>query len=170
MNSKFNPYDETKLTLDFSDLNKVNWASEHHLGVARHVEDNIKDKIRQCYNAECNEVGMYLTMARQAYREGYPEIGEVLKRIASEEAEHASRFLEMLQGPVSESTEKNLESLVKGEAAASLLRYEIASLSKQKGQGGVYDYIHDSVHEISRDEARHGKAFLGLLNRYFKKG
>lgn len=161
-------YDVSRLTLDFSDLNKINWASEHQLGIAKNIDKEIKDKIMKCYNAECHEVGMYLTMARQAYREGYPEIGNVLKLVASEEAEHASRFLEMVQGPVSTSTESNLESLIKGEAAASLLRYEVAALSKQKGDAPMYEHVHDSVHEISRDEARHGKAFLGLLNRYFR--
>ncbi len=161
-------YDASKLTLDLSNLNKINWASEHYLGVAKNIDPEWKKKLQMCYQAECNEVGMYLCMARQAYREGYPEVGNTLKIIASEEAEHASRFLEMIQGPVSESTEKNLEMLVKGEAAASLMRYEIAAWAKSMGNTGVYDYVHDSLHEISRDEARHGKAFLGLLNRYFR--
>ena len=164
-----NPYDESNLKLDFGDLRKINWASQHHLGVAKNSDPIIQKKIMECYNAECNEVGMYLTMARQAYREGYPEVGNVMKQIAFEEAEHASRFLEMVQGPVNESTEKNLEALIKGEAAASLLRYEVAALARKGLKDNILnDYIHDSVHEISRDEARHGSAFRGLLFRYFR--
>ena len=175
-------YDINDLKLDFSNVNNINWMSEHVLGIAKNINKDIKSRIQSCYNAECNETGMYLTMARQAYREGYPEIGNVLKQIAFEEAEHASRFLEMIQGPVSEKTEENLEALVKGEAAASLIRLEIAMLSKkyaleehkktkindgENNKWSVYDYVHDSIHEISRDEGRHGRAFLGLLQRYF---
>lgn len=176
-------YDVSKLKLDFKNLNKINWASRHVLGVAKNIDPEIKKKLLECFNAECKETGMYLTMARLAYIDGYPEIGNVMRQIAYEESEHASRFLELIQGPLSASTEENLESLVKGEAVASLIRYEIASMCKQRAieeerktgkhdgeynKWSVYDFVHDSVHEISRDEARHGKAFLGLLNRYFR--
>jgi rubrerythrin len=113
---------------------------------------------------ECTEVGMYVAMARQAEREGYPEVAETMKRIAWEEAHHAARFAELLGEVLGESTKANLEKLVKGEVGANIAKKDIATRSKQQNQ----DAIHDSVHEACKDEARHANAFDGLLKRYFK--
>ena len=113
---------------------------------------------------ECTEVGMYLAMSRQADREGYPEVAEAYKRIAFEEAEHAAKFAEMLGEVVYADTKKNLTLRADAENGATAGKTELAKLAKAQG----LDAIHDSVHEMARDEARHGKAFIGLLNRYFK--
>ena len=140
------------------------WAAEHVIGVAKGVDERIISGLRDNFNGECTEVGMYLAMARAAHREGYPEIGMYWEKAAYEEAEHAAKFAEMLGEVVSESTEENLKVRVEAENGATLGKTELAKLAKELG----LDAIHDTVHEMARDEARHGKAFKGLLNRYFK--
>ena len=140
------------------------WAAEHVIGVAKGVDERIISGLRDNFNGECTEVGMYLAMARAAHREGYPEIGMYWEKAAYEEAEHAAKFAEMLGEVVSESTEENLKVRVEAENGATLGKTELAKLAKELG----LDAIHDTGHEMARDEARHGKAFKGLLNRYFK--
>ena len=140
------------------------WAAEHTLGVAQGVDPEIIEGLRMNFNGECSEVGMYLAMARVAYREGYPEIGEYYTRAAYEEAEHAAKFAELLGEVLTDSTKKNLQMRVDAENGATAGKVEIAKRAKELG----LDAIHDTVHEMARDEARHGKAFAGLLNRYFK--
>ena len=141
------------------------WAAEHVIGVAKGVDQRIIDGLRENFNGECTEVGMYLAMSRAAHREGYPEIGMYWEKAALEEAEHAAKFAEMLGEVVSESTEENLKVRVEAENGATLGKTELAKLAKELG----LDAIHDTVHEMARDEARHGKAFEGLLKRYFNK-
>ncbi|MDF9866710.1 rubrerythrin [Bacilli bacterium PM5-3] len=143
---------------------ELQWADEHKLGVAKGVDAEIYEGLLKCFDAEVSEVGMYLAMARVAYREGYPEIAEVLRQIAWEEAEHAAKFEELAQDKIFESTKENLNKMIYGENGACELRLKIATMAKQQG----LDAIHDSVHEISKDEARHGRALQGMLNRYFK--
>lgn len=152
-----------------SKFNKVEsgqtvWAAEHVVGVAQDVDPAIVQGLRENYMGECTEVGMYLAMSRQADREGYPEVAEAYKRIAFEEAEHAAKFAEMLGEVVYADTKKNLTLRADAENGATAGKVELAKLAKAQG----LDAIHDSVHEMARDEARHGKAFIGLLNRYFK--
>lgn len=139
------------------------WAAEHVIGVAKGVDQRIIDGLRENFNGECTEVGMYLAMSRAAHREGYPEIGLYWEKAALEEAEHAAKFAEMLGEVVSDSTEDNLKVRVEAENGATLGKTELAKLAKELG----LDAIHDTVHEMARDEARHGKAFEGLLKRYF---
>ena len=139
------------------------WAAEHVIGIAKDVDSRVVEGLKANFTGECTEVGMYLAMSRAADREGYPEIAEAYKRIAFEEAEHASRFAEMLGEVVSSSSKTNLSVRVDAEFGASKGKVDIATLAKQLG----YDAIHDSVHEMARDEARHGKAFKGLLERFF---
>lgn len=139
------------------------WAAEHVLGVAQGAPQEIMDGLKMNFEAECCEVGMYLAMARVAHREGYPEIGLYWEKAAHEEAEHASKFAELLGEVLTNSTKKNLELRVDAENCATAGKFELAKLAKQHN----LDAIHDTVHEMARDEARHGKAFLGLLNRYF---
>ena len=143
---------------------KMEWAAEHVLGVAKGVDQRIIDGLRENFQGECSEVGMYLAMARVAHREGYPEIGLYWEKAAYEEAEHAAKFAELLGEVVTDSTKKNLEMRVDAENGATMGKFELAKLAKELG----LDAIHDTVHEMARDEARHGKAFEGLLNRYFK--
>ena len=140
------------------------WAAEHVVGIAKGVDPRIIDGLRENFNGECSEVGMYLAMSRVAHREGYPEIGLYWEKAALEEAEHAAKFAELLGEVVTDSTKKNLEMRVDAENGATLGKFELAKLAKELG----LDAIHDTVHEMARDEARHGKAFEGLLNRYFK--
>ena len=141
----------------------MTWASEHVVGVAKGVsEDNLED-LRANFNGECSEVGMYLAMARVAHREGYPEIGLYWEKAAYEEAEHAAKFAELLGEVVTDSTKKNLEMRVEAENGATAGKTDLAKRAKAAG----LDAIHDTVHEMARDEARHGKAFAGLLKRYF---
>lgn len=140
------------------------WAAEHIVGVAQGVDPRILEGLKLNFEGECTEVGMYLAMSRVADREGYPEVAEAYKRIAYEEADHAARFAEMLGEVVSDSSKKNLELRVAAEYGATAGKTELAKLAKEL----KYDAIHDTVHEMARDEARHGKAFKGLLNRYFK--
>ncbi len=140
------------------------WAAEHVIGIAKGVDQRIIDGLRENFNGECTEVGMYLAMARAAHREGYPEIGMYWEKAAFEEAEHAAKFAEMLGEVVSESTKENLKVRVEAENGATLGKTELAKLAKELG----LDAIHDTVHEMARDEARHGKALEALLRRYFK--
>ena len=141
------------------------WAAEHVLGVAKDAPEAIKQGLRENFEGECCEVGMYLAMARVAHREGYPEIGLYWEKAAYEEAEHAAKFAELLGEVVTDSTKKNLELRVEAENGATTGKFELAKLAKQLN----LDAIHDTVHEMARDEARHGKAFEGLLKRYFSK-
>lgn len=144
---------------------ELTWASEHVLGVAQDVPEEIKQGLRENFTGECSEVGMYLAMARVAYREGYPEIGAYWEKAAYEEAEHAAKFAELLGEVLSDSTEQNLKVRVEAENGATAGKTELAKKAKALG----LDAIHDTVHEMARDEARHGKAFAGLLKRYFGK-
>ncbi|MEG0297869.1 MAG: ferritin family protein [Clostridium sp.] len=140
------------------------WADEHRIGAAQGVDEEIVEGLRANFIGECTEVGMYLAMSRQADREGYPEVAEAYKRIAFEEAEHASKFAELLGEVVVADTKANLEARVEAEYGATSGKLELAKKAKQAN----LDAIHDTVHEMCKDEARHGKAFLGLLNRYFQ--
>ena len=141
------------------------WAAEHVVGVAQGSSEDIMNDLRANFNGECTEVGMYLAMARVAHREGYPEIGLYWEKAAFEEAEHAAKFAELLGEVVSPSTKENLTVRVEAENGATMGKTELAKKAKALG----LDAIHDTVHEMARDEARHGKAFEGLLNRYFGK-
>ena len=144
---------------------EMTWATEHEVGVAKGVSEEILEGLRANFNGECTEVGMYLAMARVAFREGYPEIGEYWKTAAYEEAEHAAKFAELLGECVSASTKENLTVRVAAENGATAGKTELAKKAKALN----LDAIHDTVHEMARDEARHGKAFEGLLKRYFGK-
>lgn len=139
------------------------WADEHRVGVAKGVEEEILEGLKAHFAGECTEVGMYLAMARQAEREGYPEVGEAYKRIAFEEAEHAAKFGELLGDVLKADTKSNLQARVEAEFGACQGKLDIAKKAKELG----YDAIHDTVHEMCKDEARHGKVFDGLLKRYF---
>ena len=139
------------------------WAAEHVVGVAKGVSEDIIMDLRANFEGECSEVGMYLAMARVAHREGYPEIGLYWEKAAWEEAEHAAKFAELLGEVVTDSTKKNLEMRVDAEHGATAGKFELAKKAKELN----LDAIHDTVHEMARDEARHGKAFEGLLKRYF---
>ncbi len=141
------------------------WAAEHVLGVAKDAPEAIKQGLRENFEGECCEVGMYLAMARVAHREGYPEIGLYWEKAAYEEAEHAAKFAELLGEVVTDSTKKNLQLRVDAENGATAGKFELAKMAKELN----LDAIHDTVHEMARDEARHGRAFEGLLKRYFGK-
>ena len=143
----------------------MTWAAEHVVGIAKGVPEEIVEGLRANFNGECSEVGMYLAMARVAFREGYPEIGLYWEKAAYEEAEHAAKFAEMLGEVVTDSTEKNLKMRVEAENGATAGKTELAKKAKALN----LDAIHDTVHEMARDEARHGRAFKGLLDRYFGK-
>ena len=143
---------------------EMTWAAEHVVGVAQGVPEDIIMDLRANFEGECTEVGMYLAMARVAHREGYPEIGLYWEKAAYEEAEHAAKFAELLGEVVTDSTKKNLEMRVEAENGATAGKFELAKKAKALN----LDAIHDTVHEMARDEARHGKAFKGLLERYFK--
>ncbi len=139
------------------------YADEHRIGVAADVDAEIKEGLEQNFMGECTEVGMYLAMSRQADREGYPEIAEAFKRYAFEEADHAARFAELLGNVLTDSTKKNLEMRAAAEHGACEGKKQIATRAKELG----LDAIHDTVHEMCKDEARHGCGFAGLLKRYF---
>ena len=149
--SKFNEVTEERV-----------WADEHKVGVAKGLDEKVIEGLRANFNGECSEVGMYLAMARVAHREGYPEIGLYWEKAAYEEAEHAAKFAELLGEVVTDSTKENLKMRVDAECGATAGKMDLAKLAKQLG----YDAIHDTVHEMAKDEARHGKAFEGLLKRY----
>ncbi|MBO4904109.1 MAG: NADH peroxidase [Lachnospiraceae bacterium] len=142
---------------------EMTWAAEHVVGVAKGVSDDIMADLRANFNGECTEVGMYLAMARVAFREGYPEIGMYYEKAAFEEAEHAAKFAELLGEVVTDSTKKNLEMRIEAENGATSGKTDLAKRAKAAN----LDAIHDTVHEMARDEARHGKAFKGLHDRYF---
>ncbi len=151
---KFNKQEEGEMT----------WAAEHVVGVAQGVDEEIIEGLRDNFNGECSEVGMYLAMARVAYREGYPEVGSYYEKAAWEEAEHAAKFAELLGEVVTDSTKKNLQMRVDAENGATAGKTELAKKAKEQN----LDAIHDTVHEMARDEARHGKALEAMLKRYFK--
>lgn len=155
--SKFKELVETEGALQFVD--------EHVLGVAKGVDPVILEGLNAHFMGECTEVGMYLAMSRQADREGYPEVAEAFKRYAWEEAEHAAKFAELLGEVVTPSTKKNLEMRYMAENGACEGKMKLAKRAKELG----YDAIHDTVHEMAKDEARHGCGFKGLLDRYFAK-
>ena len=142
---------------------ELSWAAEHVVGVAKGVSEDIVADLRANFEGECSEVGMYLAMARVAHREGYPEIGLYWEKAAWEEAEHAAKFAELLGEVITDSTKKNLEMRVEAENGATAGKFDLAKRAKAAN----LDAIHDTVHEMARDEARHGKAFKGLLERYF---
>ncbi|MCR5374840.1 MAG: NADH peroxidase [Lachnospiraceae bacterium] len=143
---------------------EMTWAAEHVVGVAKGAPAEIIEGLRSNFTGECTEVGMYLAMSRQAYREGYPEIGDYYEKAAFEEAEHAAKFAELLGEVLTDSTKQNLKVRVEAENGATAGKTELAKKAKELN----LDAIHDTVHEMARDEARHGKAFKGLLERYFK--
>ena len=143
----------------FEEMTTTTWAAEHVVGVAKGASEDIIEDLRANFNGECSEVGMYLAMARVAFREGYPEIGMYWEKAAYEEAEHAAKFAELLGEVVTDSTEKNLKMRVEAENGATMGKTDLAVRAKKAG----LDAIHDTVHEMARDEARHGKAFEGLL-------
>ena len=142
---------------------EMTWASEHVVGVAHDVPADIRADLEANFTGECTEVGMYLAMARVAHREGYPEIGLYWEKAAWEEAEHAAKFAELLGDVITDSTKKNLEMRVEAENGATAGKTALAKRAKALN----LDAVHDTVHEMARDEARHGKAFAGLLKRYF---
>ena len=155
---------------------EIKLAAEHEYGIyAKTVKNNpdiseedkgyIFEQLKANFQGECSEVGMYLCMARIAHREGYPEIGLYWEKAAYEEAEHAAKFAELLGEVVTDSTEKNLQMRVEAENGATAGKFDLAKRAKALN----LDAIHDTVHEMARDEARHGKAFEGLLKRYFNK-
>ncbi len=144
---------------------EMTWAAEHVVGVAQGAPEDIIADLRSNFQGECSEVGMYLAMGRVAAREGYPEIAEYWKTAAFEEAEHAAKFAELLGEVLTDSTEKNLKMRVEAENGATAGKTDLAKRAKALN----LDAIHDTVHEMARDEARHGKAFAGLLKRYFGK-
>ena len=152
--SKFTKQEEGEMT----------WAAEHVVGVAQGAPEDIIKDLRMNFKGECSEVEMYLAMARVAHREGYPEVGLYYEKAAWEEAEHAAKFAELLGEVVTTSTKKNLEMRVDAENGATAGKFDLAKRAKEHN----LDAIHDTVHEMARDEARHGKAFKGLLDRYFK--
>ena len=152
--SKFNEVKETA---------GLAWADQHFVGVAKGVDPEIIEGLKENFNGECSEVGMYLAMARVAHREGYPEIDLYYEKAAYEEAEHAAKFAELLGEVVTDSTKKNLELRVMAENGACEGKKKLASRAKELN----LDAIHDTVHEMAKDEARHGCAFEGLLKRYF---
>ena len=139
------------------------WADEHRVGIAKGLDAEVVEMLRANFNGECSEVGMYLAMSRQADREGYPEVAEAYKRYAFEEAEHAAKFAELLGEVLEADTKANLAARAEAECGATEGKMILAKKAKELG----YDAVHDTVHEMAKDEARHGKAFEGLLNRYF---
>ena len=141
----------------------MNWTTEHEVGITDGVPTEIVEGLRSNFTGECSEVGMYLAMSRVAYREGYPEIGLYWEKAAYEEAEHAAKFAEMLGEVLTNSTKKNLEMRVAAENGACEGKFALA----KKAKAANLDAIHDTVHEMAKDEARHGRAFKGLLDRYF---
>ena len=148
-----------------AEAGKKVWACEHHIGDGKVDDAEVTQGLKDHFNGECTEVGMYLAMSRVAFREGYPEIGQSWEKAAFEEAEHAAKFAEILGEVLTDSTKKNLEMRVAAENGACEGKFELAKKAKALN----LDAIHDTVHEMAKDEARHGKAFAGLLERYFGK-
>jgi len=157
--------DKSKFSEKTESTDSLAWADEHVIGVAKGIDEEIVEGLRMNFTGECTEVGMYLAMSRQADREGYPEIAEAYKRIAFEEADHAARFAELLGEVVVANTKTNLEMRVDAEHGACKGKKDLATRAKELN----YDAVHDTVHEMCKDEARHGMAFAGLLKRYFGK-
>ena len=147
------------------DLKKLDWAAEHHIGAASKADEMLLSGLRDQFRGECSEVGMYLAMARQALRSGYPEIALLLEQVAKEEAEHASRFCEMIGELVSEDNKANLEKMLAGENGACKGKLELAEMARKQGLNDIAD----SVAEMARDEARHGKALVAMIERYLQK-
>lgn len=147
---------------------KLTFACEHVIGLGAKdkVDSAVYDGLKANFEGECTEVGMYIAMSRQAIREGYPEIGEFYMRAALEEAEHAAKFAELLGEVVVPCTKTNLKMRAEAECGATAGKLELAKKAKELG----YDAIHDTVHEMAKDEARHGKGFEGMLKRYFPEG
>ncbi|MBU5227147.1 NADH peroxidase [Clostridium senegalense] len=143
----------------------LSFADEHRIGIAKDIDPEVIEGLRANFIGECTEVGMYIAMSRQADREGYPEVAEAYRRIAFEEAEHAAKFAEILGEVVVADTKANLQARVDAEQGACQGKKDLATLAKKLN----LDAIHDTVHEMCKDEARHGAAFNGLLNRYFNK-
>ena len=141
----------------------VTYATEHQIGIAKGIDAEVLEGLKANFAGECTEVGMYLAMSRQAEREGYPEIAEAYKRYAFEEAEHAAKFAELLGEVLVPCTKTNLKMRAEAENGACAGKFAIAKRAKELG----YDAIHDTVHEMAKDEARHGQGFAGLLKRYF---
>lgn len=139
------------------------WADEHVVGSAQGLDEQVLQGLRDNYNGECMEVGMYIAMSRQADRDGYPEVAEAFYRYALEEADHAARFAELLGEVVTNDTKKNVKMRMEAEHGACMGKKELATRAKELG----YDAIHDTVHEMCKDEARHGAGFQGLFKRYF---
>lgn len=159
------PVCKAKTFVPVEETDAPKFACEHHVGDGVVEDAEVMEGLRANFAGECTEVGMYLAMARVAEREGYPEIAEAYKRYAYEEADHASKFAELLGEVVTDSTKKNLELRVAAETGACDGKFQLAKRAKQLG----YDAIHDTVHEMAKDEARHGAGFAGLLKRYFGK-
>ena len=157
------PKSKFKLKEEQKEGGKIVWADEHKIGVAKGLDEEIVKRLRENFTGECTKVGMYLAMSRQADREGYPEIAEAYKRYAFEEAEHAAKFAELLGEVLTNSTKKNLTMRIDAEHGACAGQKELATLAKQLG----LDAVHDTVHEMAKDEARHGRGFKGLFDRYF---
>lgn len=141
------------------------FAAVHAVGDGKVDDQEIMEGLRANFNGECSEVGMYLAMSRQAERDGYPEIAEAYKRYAFEEAEHAAKFAELLGEVLAPDTKTNLKMRAEAETGACAGKFELALRAKKLG----YDAIHDTVHEMAKDEARHGAGFAGLLKRYFNE-
>ena len=141
------------------------YATEHVIGIAKDIDAEVLQGLKDNFAGECTEVGMYLAMSRAAEREGYPEGAEAYKRYAFEEAEHAAKFAELLGEVVTPCTKTNLKMRAEAECGACAGKMAIAKRAKELG----YDAIHDTVHEMAKDEARHGQGFEGLLKRYFGK-
>ena len=141
----------------------LEFATEHVIGDGKNAGKELLEGLRNHFVGECTEVGMYLAMSRQADREGYPEVAEAFKRYAWEEAEHAAKFAELL-GEVVWDTKTNVEKRMKAEAGACEDKLRLARLAKQEN----LDAVHDTVHEMAKDEARHGSGFQGLYKRFFK--
>lgn len=149
---------------EVKDNEDITFADEHKVGIAKGLDAEVVEGLKQNFEGECSEVGMYLAMARVAYREGYPEVGMYYEKAAYEEAEHASKFAELLGEVITDSTKKNLEMRYMAEQGACDGKKKLATRAKELG----YDAIHDTVHEMAKDEARHGRAFKALHDRYFK--
>ena len=155
----------SKFKEEAAETGKKTWACQHGVGDGKVDDAEVTQGLKDHFNGECCEVGMYLAMSRQAEREGYPEVADAYKRYAFEEAEHAAKFAELLGEVLTTSTEKNLQLRRDAENGACAGKLELAKRAKELG----YDAIHDTVHEMAKDEARHGCGFAGLLKRYFGK-
>ena len=154
----------SKFTLKQEAGDSMSFVTVHSIGDGKVDDKEIMDGLHANFTGECTEVGMYLAMSRQAEREGYPEVAEAYRRYAFEEADHAARFAELLGEVLKPCTKTNLQMRAEAEAGACAGKLALAKRAKELG----YDAIHDTVHEMAKDEARHGKAFQGLYNRYFK--